>query len=328
MSPQSTGQSMLSIVIPTHKTEKPFHIMNTINGLDRTIGLSRYSIMMVGTLPDDTELREFVHNNVSDFIETDLMLGDAKNLGAFWSMGYYKPDYLVFMDAHMNFYDKETKDWGKVLTNYLSEHPDHIASPAISVFDNPGQRGFGVISEISDTNMEYDLKWKWWGSASVTDKPFEVPGLCGCFMAMKPETFQYSVCGYTPPLAIDDREFDIRMWMLGKTLACIPSLTVGHRFSSGYTDFTRKRSIEWGMGMLLYTYLNMDDETTNKLYEKGIHSTQSKEESYALATSPYWQGIRSMLRKKFIRTYLDYFNRFKNEKYVALGRLNNMPECF
>lgn len=305
---------MLSIVIPVHHTESIAHIINTLDGIRNTIGVpeSAYTITLVGTLPKD--FFKSSTNTAYNLITTEAMLGDAKNAGAEYAIAQFKPDILVFMDAHTNFFDRESRNWGQVITAYLAARPDHIISPAISLYDNPGQRGFGVISEITEDNMTMDLKWKWWGSPNGNpNAPFEVPGLCGCFMAMTPETFKDSIVGFTPPLAIDDREFSIRMWTLGKTLVSLPALTVGHRFSSGYTDFGRKRSIEWGVGMLLYAYLNMDSSTVLKLYEKGISATQDKNESLRLATSPYWQVARRKIQERRVRTAEQYFRRFAQE---------------
>lgn len=302
---------MLSIIIPSHRTEESWHIRNTIEGARSTIGLDedQYTITVVGTLPEGF-FRTRMGKVKWNLLPTDAMLGDAKNMGARYAMTYYTPDILVFMDAHTNFFDNESRNWGMVISEHLKEHPDHIVSPAVSLFDNPGQRGFGVISKVTEDNINMDLEWKWWGSPNG-DEPFEVPGLCGCFMAMTPETFSDSIVGYTPPLAIDDREFGIRMWTLGKTMMSLPALTVGHRFSTGYTDFTKKRSIEWGMGMFLYVYLNMDDDTMNKLYEKGVHATQDKDESLRLATSPYWRNAKKEIETKRVRTAEQYFQRFE-----------------
>lgn len=312
---------MLSIVIPVHHTEDPIKIIRTIEGLNETIEINPYTITIVGTLP-----KEFSINNLTTlttshyvkFIQTDLMLGDAKNLGARYSIDNYKPDILVFMDAHINFFDNESKNWDKIIRNYLGKQIDHIVSPAVSLYDKPWQRGFGVISEVTEDNITFDLKWKWWGNPQSDNRPFEVPGLCGCFMAMTPRTFEDTICGYTPPLAIDDREFSLRAWTLGKTLVSLPELTVGHRFSSGYTDFTKKRSIEWGMGMLLYVYLNMDDQILEKLYKKGINATQNKEESLKLATSDYpmypWKSLRDLFKVLRVRTTDQYFKRFSVKK--------------
>lgn len=314
---------MLSIVIPVHHTEDPIKIVRTVEGLNETIGIYPYTITVVGTLPKDFNINNLTVPRMLamhlKFIQTDLMLGDAKNLGARYSIDNYKPGILIFMDAHINFFN-ESKNWGKVITNYLERHPDHIVSPAISLYDKPWQRGFGVISEVTEDNITFDLKWKWWGNPQPNqhNRPFEVPGLCGCFMAMTPRTFEDTICGYTPPLAIDDREFSLRAWTLGNTLVSLPELTIGHRFSSGYTDFSKKRSIEWGMGMLLYVYLNMDDQTLEKLYKKGINATQNKEESLKLATSDYpmypWKSLRDLFKVLRVRTTDQYFERFSVKK--------------
>ncbi len=304
----------LSIVIPVYKTEEVGYINKTLDGITNTIGMpaEQYTVSLVGTLPTGMFSSRSQSKTKWNFLPTDALLGNAKNQGAKYAMAQYNPAVLVFMDAHMNFFDDLSANWGNIIYNFLKVRPDAVVSPAISIYDQPYQRGFGVISDITESNMSMDLKWKWVGSpsASNSDAPFEVPGLCGCFMAMTPQTFRDSLIGFTPPLAIDDREFSLRIWLLGKTLYSMPALTVGHRFSSGYTDFGKERSIDWGTGMLLYTYLNLGEDVTMRLYEKGIGATRDKVESLRRATTPYWRQVRQELMSKRVRTPEQYFRRF------------------
>lgn len=314
----------MSIIIPIHHTEDSLMVLTTLEGIKRTIGEKRYNIILVGTLPKD--LLNYRIPVGWRYVETEAMLGDAKNMGAEYANKNYNPDVLVFLDAHMYFYDNESKDWGGVIAQFLKNNPKSIVSPAMSLYNVPHQRGFGVISEVTEENMGMDLVWRWWGSPK-SNEPFEVPGLCGCFMAMTPETFEGSVCGYTPPLGIDDREFSIRMWILGYRLFSLPSLTVGHRFGSGYTDFSKERSIQWGMGMLLYTYLNMGEEVTKRLYEKDISGSQDKQESLSRATSQKWQSVRDELCKRRIRTAEDYFKAFDQDMHKCEVCGGGMDPC-
>ena len=303
---------MIIIICPIRDTEDSATLWTTINGIKRTIGTDDYHIISVGTLPKDLFVSHSTPSNWQH-IKSDLMLGDAKNLGAKLAIEKLNPEVLVFMDAHMNLFglSEESKDWGNIISNHLKAHPRSIASPAVAIYDNPSQRAFGVINEITEDTVSLDLKWKWWGQPNANNEPFEVPGLCGCFMAMTPATFKSSICGFTPPLCIDDREFSLRMWTLGFQFYSIPSLTIGHRFASKYADFTKEKSIEWGMGMLLFTYLNMDLEITKRLFEKGIAASQDKEESLRRATTPQWGSIREIIQKTRVRTDEDYATTFK-----------------
>ena len=302
---------MITIIIPIHPSEDIAILLATINGIKRTIGNTDYRIISVGILPKDIFVAHSTPPNWQH-IKSDLMLGDAKNLGTKVAIEKFNPEVLVFLDAHMNFYDKESDGWGNIISNYLKAHPRSVASPAISIYDKPDQRAFGVINEITEDDLTMDLKWKWWGNPDADNEPFLVPGLCGCFMAMTPATFESSICGFTPPLCIDDREFSLRMWTLGFQSVSIPSVTVGHRFASRYADFTKEKSIEWGMGMLLFTYLNMDLEITKRLFDKGICASQDKGESLRRATAPKWASIREELQKSRIRTAKDYITAFKS----------------
>lgn len=304
---------MLTVIIPVHPSEDTTTFLATINGVKRTICTDDFRIISVGILPKGIFVAHHTPPNWQH-IKSDLMLGDAKNLGANVAIENYNPDALVFMDAHMNFFDKQSNNWGNTISKHLKTYPQSIISPAISIYDDPNQRSFGVINEITEDEQSMDLKWKWWGQPNANNEPFEVPGLCGCFMAMTSATFENSICGFTPPLCIDDREFSMRMWTLGFQFYSIPSLTIGHRFASKYADFTKEKSIEWGMGMLLFTYLNMNVEITKRLFEKGINASQDKEESLRRATAPQWESIREIIQKSRVRTHEDYIKTFLNKK--------------
>ena len=225
-------------------------------------------------------------------------------------MAQYNPDVLVFMDAHMNFFDDKSANWGQVIYDFIKSHPNTACSPAISAYDNPSQRGFGFISEIIKKDGGYDTYGHWSGDAGNSNQPFIIPGLCGCFMAMTPKTFRDSLIGFTPPLAIEDCEFSLRIWTLGINMYSIPSITVGHRFQPSYGGFTKERSIDWGTGRLLYTYLNMDEKYTTGMFSVGISASQDKTESLRRATTLYWQQVQHEVQSKKVRTPEQYFRRF------------------
>lgn len=302
-------KTKVSIIIPVHKSEEVGYIKKTLDGIVSTIGIpvEQYSITLVGTLPDGmfSSKTKAKYN----FLPTNALLGDAKNQGAKYAMTQHDPDVLVFMDAHMYFFDKESNNWGGILHSFLMAHPNTIAAPAIAVYDNVSQRGHGVIGVVDEKTM--DLKWVWWGSPGKDNKPFEVPGACGCFMSMSPAVFNDSVCGYTPPSGADDREFSIRMWLLGKDFYNIPALTVGHRFASSYSYWNEERATLYGYGVLLFPYLNIGKAETKKMCELDLGGASSKVASYKMATSPYWRQVRDELIKKMVRTPEQYYKRFK-----------------
>jgi len=307
---------MLSIIIPVYITEEPEHIINTLQGIKRTIGLNNndYTISLIGSINKNIFLYKNKTNNLPNwnFIPTSAKAGEARNIGANYAILNFNTDIIVFMDAHINFFEKESKNWGVILTNFLSQKPTTIAGPAISLYDNPEARGYGVISTITDENISNDMAWKWVGTPNINNEPFIVPALCVCFVAMTTSTFKNSVIGFTGPLGIEGRDFLLRMWLLGHDIYSISELTIGHKFSTGYTDFTKERSIDWGESMLLYVYLNMNDEITMKVFEKGITKSQDKNESLKRATTPYWKQIKKLLQSKHVRTFEQYFNTFQN----------------
>ncbi len=307
-------KTMISVIIPVHKTEEIGYINKTIEGIERTIGIpvSQYVVTLVGTLPKGIfNTRTRLKWNL---LPTNAQLGNAKNQGAEYVIAQYNPDVLVFMDAHMNFFDDLSSNWGRSIYDFLNTHPDSVASPAISIYDKPHQRGFGVITDVIVTKDTSDLAWRWAGSpdTKLPNNPIDVPGLCGCFMAMMPSVFKKSIFGFTPPLAIDDREFSLRIWTLGVDLYSLPSITVGHRFTQGYSDFSRQRSISWGSGLLLFTYLNMPERYMSLVYKNGIGSSQDKSESLKLVSTLYWKQMKQELISKRVRTYYDYYAKFKS----------------
>jgi len=302
----------VSIIIPVHKTEEIGYITRTLDGIVRTIGIpaEQYSITLVGTTPQGTFSSKTKAKY--NFLPTDALLGNAKNQGAKYAMAQYNPDVLVFMDAHMNFFDDKSANWGQVIYDFIKSHPNTVASPAISIYDKPYQRGFGVITDVKVTNDTADLAWRWVGSPDIRspDSPIEVPGLCGCFMAMMPSVFKKSIFGFTPPLAIDDREFSLRIWTLGVDLYALPNITVGHRFTQGYSDFSKDRSISWGAGYLLFSYLNMPEQYMSLVYKNGIGSSSDKLESLRMVSTQYWKQMKQELVSKRVRTYNDYYSKY------------------
>ena len=300
----------ISIVIPIIPEEDPEYVYKTVEGIERTIGLSvtGYTITFVGNAPNGLYSRS-VHQNWNIIPSRD-MVGTKRNKGAEYAIQHFDPDVLVFMDAHMNFYDDKSKNWGVTIHKFLKSHPDSLAAPAVSVYDNPQHRGFGMRLKITEGMENMDISWTWWGDAGG-GVPFEVPGLCACFMAMRPQAFKDSVVGFTPYFRIEDGELSMRLWLLGKTFYSIPEITVGHRFSTGGgLPTTTKQSIEWGAGQLLHAFLNLDESAVTRLYEKGIHGSQNKSESLRLATSLYWRQVRQELLSKRVRTPEQYFRRF------------------
>jgi len=302
----------ISIIIPIIPEEDSEYVYKTIEGINRTIGLSvnDYTVTVVG-YPPKSLYSKSTHQNWNIIPSRD-MVGTKRNDGAKYAIRHFDPDILVFMDAHMNFYNDRSKNWGLILHRFLMSHPGSIAAPAVSVYDNPDHRGFGMTLKITETVTNMDISWTWWGSPTG-NVPFEVPGICACFMAMSPQTFNDSVVGFTPYFRIEDGELSMRLWLLGRTFYSIPEITIGHRFSTGSTigaPTTKKQSIEWGAGQLLHAFLNLDESAVTRLYNKGIHGTQDRAESLRLATSPYWRQIKQDLLSKRVRTPEQYFRRF------------------
>lgn len=300
----------ISIIIPIHKNEQVSYVVKTLDGIERTIGKQKHTVTFVGVAPAGLFFAIKGAQKVN-FIPSDAPAGEARNIGARYAIMHHKPDVLVFLDAHMNFYDAESKDWGCIIADYILKHPDHMVSPAMSVYDNPSQRGIGLIDTLSKDCTSLSGGWwypkeKDWGSL----KTVEVPRLNGPFMAMSPKLFEDTLVGFIPYFGIEDGEICIRSWLLGKTIIGMPGLTVGHRFASAYPPFTMQKSIEWGASMLLYAFLNLGDDVMHCLYRNDLALSQNKPESLKMATTFYWQQVRERLLKNHVRTPEQYFRRF------------------
>lgn len=304
----------ISIIIPVHSTEETDLVISTLTGIDKTIGLpvNEYTVTLIGTLPgsffQSADIKQIKSN--WNFIPSTFSLGDAENHGAKYALTQYHPDVLVFMDSHMIFYNDLSVAWGVVLYDFLKTHPDAIISPAINW---AGTRVYGIMTNIVEDSTVFNMVMQWVGAPNSNNDPFEVPALAGCFMSMNSKTFSDSIVGFTPPQGCDDREFSMRMWLLGKTIYSIPKLTVGHVVQFRPLHNTPDRRTEWGTGSLLFTYLDMNEDLTMRLYEKGLDPTSDKAESLRLATTPYWKQVRHILKSKFVRTPEQYFKCFSNQ---------------
>lgn len=306
----------ISIVIPIFDKEQVPYVYETLKGIDKTIGVDpwNYTITIVGTVPLDMFKGRNLPSVKWNYIPAkDLGCGGNKNEGAKYVMTHYSPNVIVFIDAHMKFFDNESKNWGILIYNFLMSRPNTVVAPSGSVYNDPGQRGYGMIPKITNTPTEYYMRSAWINIPEPQNRkiPIEIPGTGGAFMCMTPATFNKSIIGFTPLYGADDVEFSLRMWTLGVDFYCLPEIIVGHQYHDRIPSWGKELSINWGTSMLLFHYLNLDPLDFDRFVKLGIASSQDPQESLRRVVTPYWQQVRREIASKRVRTYQEYYTKYR-----------------
>jgi GT2 family glycosyltransferase len=140
----------------------------------------------------------------------------ARNLGASRSTG----ELLVFADAHI----RVDPGWWRSLALILENPKAGAASPAITHLPAVDTLGYGL------TFRGPDLEAAWLPKKSA--RPFPVPIIPGCCLAMRRDTFD-SIGGWDSGLLHRggvDNEMSVRMWTLGYDLYVDPRVVCRHLF--------------------------------------------------------------------------------------------------
>jgi GT2 family glycosyltransferase len=160
----------------------------------------------------------------------------ARNFGAQHAQG----EVVVFSDAHI----QTTLGWWRPVQKALEDPGVGAVAPAISVWGQPGARGFGMNWSGPD------LQVRWLGPRAATTYP--VPLLAGCFIAMNRKTVE-ATGGFDEGMmsyGSEDLELSLRLWLLGYEVLVIPEIDVAHLFRE-----THPYSVEWKA--CLYNQLRM-----------------------------------------------------------------------
>jgi GT2 family glycosyltransferase len=140
----------------------------------------------------------------------------ARNRGAECAGG----DLLIFADGHI----RVEKDWWRPLVE-VAEHPRvGAAAPGVRGFKPEQKPGFGL------TFRGPELTVRWHGKKG--SKPVPSLILPGCCLAMRRAVFE-SVGGWDGELlgiGGNDKEFSLRLWLLGWRLMVVPEVVVSHCF--------------------------------------------------------------------------------------------------
>ncbi len=157
----------------------------------------------------------------------------ARNFGAARTSG----DVLVFADAHI----RVEPDWWRPLLRILENPRAGAASPAITNLPASDPIGYGLTFKAPDLSVV-------WLPRKST-RPFPVPIIPGCCLAMRRETFD-AAGGWDPGLLHRggvDNELSVRLWTLGYDLYIAPGAICRHLFRArspyhvGWPEFLHNR---------------------------------------------------------------------------------------
>jgi glycosyltransferase involved in cell wall biosynthesis len=140
----------------------------------------------------------------------------ARNLGAVRTSG----EVLVFADAHIRL----DAGWWRPLLKILENPKAGAASPAITHLPPIPEIGYGLSFKGPDLSVAWLPK--------KSDRPFPVPIIPGCCLAMRRDTFD-AIGGWDAGLLHRggvDNELSVRMWTLGYDLYIEPRVVCRHLF--------------------------------------------------------------------------------------------------
>ena len=144
----------------------------------------------------------------------------GRNLGAKRSSG----DVIVFSDAHVRPLD----GWLAPVLDALADPGVGEVTPAIGHLDGRPGIGFGF------TWKDISMRMKWLGASG--EGPVDVPFICGCFLAMRRDTFE-ETGGFDEGMyqwGSEDAELSLRLWLSGYRCQAVPAAEVLHLFRDSF----------------------------------------------------------------------------------------------
>lgn len=155
-----------------------------------------------------------------------LGVAGARNAGAEAATG----DVVVFSDAHV----EPSPDWLPGLLDALQDPSVGEVAPTVCDLHDRSIRGYGF------TWPDLGMSVRWLRDQPA--RPADVPFVCGCFLAMRRETFD-AVGGFDDGLVrwgSEDAELSLRVWRRGLRCVVVPASVVAHLFrpTFGY-------AVEW-----------------------------------------------------------------------------------
>jgi GT2 family glycosyltransferase len=177
-----------------------------------------------------------------------LGISKARNLGARQARGRI----VVFSDAHM----AVPRDWPEQVAVSLADPDVGAVGPAIRAMRFPEDYDTGT-SASSQEPRGFGMKWS--GPALRTtwlpkkrSEPYDVPLLCGAFIAMRRNVFA-AIGGFDPGLdagGLEDAELSFRLWTLGYRCLVLPAIDAAHFFRA-------ERPYPIGSEQVLYNKLRL-----------------------------------------------------------------------
>ncbi len=193
----------------------PFTLSVVVVALNESDNLKKTIDCLQPTLPESSELvviDDGSTDGCSDFLDgrsgvtlyrTDQIgIARARNLGAARTRG----EIVVFSDAHV----QVPPGWWLPLAAALQTSGIAAAGPAICDMTRPDWKGYGYRFEGPDL---LEMSWM----PRKKEEPYEVPQLCGCFIAFRRDVldasggFDAGMIGW----GLNDSEFCMRLWALG-----------------------------------------------------------------------------------------------------------------
>ena len=220
----------------------------------------------------------------------------ARNLGAEQVRG----DILVFADAHI----RVEPEWWRPLERILENPKAGAASPAVTSLPPDGQIGYGLTFRAPDLSVEWLPR--------RSERPFAVPIVPGCCLAMRRDTFERSG-GWDGGLLHRggvDNELSVRLWTLGYDLYIAPGVVCRHLF--------RRRSpyrVGWPEYLHNRLRLAMAHLSAERM-ARVIASAAGHPDFGAAMELALAGGIaerRREMRERRVRTDSEYFRRFRIE---------------
>jgi glycosyltransferase involved in cell wall biosynthesis len=216
----------LSIIIPSLNEGRSVEIM--IPNIIETIGIEDYEIIVINS--GGTETSAIKKMPEVHLYESPTQLGEcqARNFG----VSKASKEYLVFLDAHMNF----NKKWGSKFLSDLNKNNDSVIAPCITVMGKEHLKGYGEIWK----NLMMENDWLSLGKSDIHEIPF-AGGAC---LAVEKRTF-LDIGQFDDGMSnygSADIELSLRTWLLGYHILCDPSIEVAHQFRS---KLDRPYQLEW-----------------------------------------------------------------------------------